>query len=413
MPIIDYETRAKEEEHKFFTNPKISKKNKTAIAEYFKQYNVRPATKLKFLKQIPFILLKLPDFRKQMHNRTKINETFQELRNELSTGYISTIINVSKALSRWLNDGELPKGFKDVKSISKKEQQRNLKPSDMWTWEDGERFVKQCQSIQIQAVLMLQLDAGLRPSEFIDLNYGDVELKGDMILLHIREGKTGSRDVYCKRSVPYFLKWYSSHPTQKNNDPLWIMEFPEKSFTKAKNEYKIRRYDYYALKKRVEFICRKAKIEKPCDFYNLRHSSCTLDKKDNLPIDLSAKRHGHTTKYFDEVYGRLDTDDVLNRVRKFYGDVPVTSKIEKNKICERCKHINAPKEDFCYQCGSALSIKKAFDLQAENEFLKKEIKKIDKKMEILAKVFRESKFKVKVVKPVVLSEQEAELFQKK
>lgn len=360
MPIIDYVRFSKKAEKDFFDNSKISDANKESMRKYLAQYTVSPATRLKFFKHIRFVLEKLSDFEIQIQDRWLINNTFKSLREKLGSGYFATLINVSKSYAKWLNDGDLPKGFKDIKSVSKKDQQRDLNPQDMWSWDDGKLFCKFTNSVQLQAVFMTQLDGGFRPSEFIDLNYGDVIKKNGVILFRVK-GKTGSRVVACQRCIPWFLSWYDAHPSKKCDDPLWVMEFAEKSHQKeVKDISSIRRYDYYALKKRVVSIVTKSKIVKPCDFYTLRHSSCTLDKKDNVPLDVASERHGHTVKYFTEVYGRLDVDGVAERLRKHYAG-------RTERQCEVCDKVNDIGNELCIKCNSPLTVKKALELQDEQK----------------------------------------------
>ena len=78
-----------------------------------------------------------------------------------------------------------PKGFKDIKGIPKIKQKRKLNPEDMVTWEDGEKLINSTNSMQLKAVLATQLDGGFRPSEFIDLKYGDIIQKNDFIIVSI------------------------------------------------------------------------------------------------------------------------------------------------------------------------------------------------------------------------------------
>src|SRR3989344_2302099 len=109
MPIINYEAHAKQAEKEFFDNTKISEINKKSMQRYLAQYNVSPATRLKFFKHIKFLLEKLSDVEKQMRDRDLVNQTFKSFRDNIGAGYYATLVNVSKALVRWLNDGELPK----------------------------------------------------------------------------------------------------------------------------------------------------------------------------------------------------------------------------------------------------------------------------------------------------------------
>ena len=368
MPIINYERLANRNREKLFNSENISQKNKNILLKFLEVYNVSPATKAKFYDHIRFLLEKI-DLQKDLKNRDKINRIFSEIRLEAAPGYLGCLIEVSKRLARWLNDGELPKGFKDLKTISEKQKKRDLSHEDMWTWEDGKNVANFSTSIQIKAAILTQLDAGLRPSEFVDLNYGDVIVKKDIIILQIRKGKTGARPVPCQRCVPYLLRWYSQHPTKKENDPLWITEFKDKSHIKdePQQQYKIRRYNYAALLKRIRTLAEKVGLKKPCDFYNFRHSSCVLDKLDNLPLDVAASRHGHSTEYFTNIYGRLDLNDLANRMRKHYGSKEEIRKPEKSVICERCDMANELDATICSKCTSPLSLKVALEMEKEKD----------------------------------------------
>ena len=383
VPIINYQERSESAEKDLLSNPSISNDNKELLKDYFTQYTVRPATKLKFCKHVHFILSKLPSFKIQMQDRKLVNETFQNLRKNLSPGYVGTVVNVSKALARWANDGELPKGFKDVKSVSRKDQRRDLDPSDMWSWEDGKLCAQHTNSAQLKAIITTQLDAGMRPSEFIDLNYGDVSIKDNIALINVKDGKTGGRVVPCQRCVPFLTQWLEGHPSKKRADPLWTMEFLQKSHRRDKSPVgKVRRYDYWALKKRVSSIASKAKIDKPDDFYNLRHSSCALDKKDNVPVEVAADRHGHTVEYFTSVYGRLNVDEIAERLRTHYAG-------KAEKVCETCGHVNSKGLDSCEKCREPLTVKKALELKRKKEedleFMQEQLRRLDSTVAALQK----------------------------
>jgi hypothetical protein len=151
-----------------------------------------------------------------------------------------------------------------------------------------------------------------------------------------------------------------------------------------------RRYTYAAIMKRAKTLFERANIKKPHDLYNLRHSSCVLDKLDNLPVELAAQRHGHSVKFFTETYGRLSVEDIADRFRLHYGEVEEKKQLEKNIMCERCGNVNEPGEEFCKQCNSPLSLKKALEVEKDKE---DRLTKIEKMMEILA---RASKAKIDV-----------------
>lgn len=364
MPAHDFEGNSKRAEEYFFNDKSISDINKEYVRKFADQYNKKPSTRTIFFHYITFLARDVPDIKVAMQDRDLINKLFKKYRTEQPKSYLGFIIKESLVFVRWLNDDEKPKGFKDIDNISKKDQKRDLKPSDMLTWEDGKKLASLTTSQQFKAIILTQLDAGFRPSEFIDLNYGDVDIKKDVIVFNVsKEHKTGARSVICQRSAPEFLRWYYSHPTKKANDPLWILENRSK---KAEN-YTIKRYNYSSLWCRMKLLGENAKIKKPMDFYNLRHSSCVLDKLDNLPVELAAQRHGHSVKYFTEVYGRLSVDDMINRTRLHYGQIPEKEKLKQNIICERCKSINDADAEYCHLCSSPLSLKKALEEKQKQE----------------------------------------------
>lgn len=226
-----------------------------------------------------------------------------------------SLVAVSLQFATWLNEGVRPKAFIDIKRPPKGKTNRNLKPDDMVTWDEGLRMASFTHSIQLRAIILVQLDGGFRPGEFVDLRYGDIVLKDDIAIAHVQGGKTGQRIVILRRSFRELKLWLESHPEPSPESPLWIAENPGST---PDSKDRVRPYRYPAFAKRVKKLALFAQVNKPADFYNLRHSSCVLDKLDNLPVDLAAERHGHSIKHYTEVYGRLSTEDVVKRYLKHY-----------------------------------------------------------------------------------------------
>jgi integrase len=376
MAIIDYEHKARKSEEWFFNKPDVSKENKEQVKRFLAQYDVSPARINIFLRHIYFLLSRTTDIKAVLEDKDQVNQIFKEIRDTIKDGYYSTVINVSLRFARWLNDGDKPKGFKDIQNLSKKKQKRNLKPNDMVSWEDGLKLIKQTNSVQIKAVLMTQLDGGLRPSEFVELDYGDCEVKKNFIIVTIKDGKTGSRLITLYKAVPYLLRWLQAHPTKKKNDPLWAQE--------GNNQGKVIRYDYFALRKRIKQLFEKARIDKPYDFYNLRHSACVLSKLDNVPEELAAEKFGHSIEYYTSTYGRLSTEDKMKRYSKIYGLKEEKIKVENNVTCSRCGFVNEPENEFCSKCVAPLSLGKALEVEKSKE---EEIHKLQSQMQTMGKNF--------------------------
>jgi integrase len=356
MPIIDYGAKALKLENALFESKNISKRNKELLQRFLVSYDVSPARLSIFIERIRILLEMDDDVEAVLKDRDRINLLFRELRNKYAPATCNTFANVAIRFGRWLFEGELPVGLKDVAKLRSSKEKRDLDPSDMISWEDGLMLGGKTISVQVKAIVLTQLDAGFRPSEFVDLNYGDVSVLDRVVVFHVRGGKTGSRDVVAYRSAPHFLKWYNSHPTKKPEDPLWVREYFHPSRT---NEYIVERYAYPAIRKRVRSLGFRCDFKKPLDFYNLRHSSCALDKIDNLPVELAADRHGHSVKYFTNVYGRLSTTDVINRFKLHYGEKISEKTLNRNILCEHCEYPNPHEGKMCLRCNASLNSRDA------------------------------------------------------
>lgn len=383
MDITNYKKRSENYLEHILNNKYISDKNKKALKDFLNAYDVSPARETIFLSHIERILTLTDDIKRDMHDSKAISTIFKKMKDKYADATNDTIKAITMRFCRWLNNGKLPEGFKDIKR-NRKDQLRELKPDDMISWEEGKLLANQSQSIQIKSAFLTQLDCGFRPSEFLNLNYGDVKLEGDIIIFSVRGGKTGDRLVFSYRAVPYFMLWYDNHPTKKKNDPLWIMENNKLSHRTANTKAtSIERYSYSGLLKRFRILFDRAKIDKPRDFYNLRHSSCTLDKKDNVPLDEASARHGHSVKHFVETYGRLDISSTINRIRQHYGSAEERKVLLKNVKCERCKAINTQEAEYCQVCSVPLTAKTASKIYSESKELKKQVDEMQKMMKLI------------------------------
>ena len=153
MPILDYQHRAETAKKTLLARQDITTANKTTLNSFLDRYNVSAARLNIFVKHIVFLLAGTKNIRQDMQNRALINQLFQKLRKDLSINYYSTVVNCSKAFVRWLNDGDMPKGFKDITSISKKKQKRDLKAEDMITWEDCLKLIATAKTTQLKAII--------------------------------------------------------------------------------------------------------------------------------------------------------------------------------------------------------------------------------------------------------------------
>lgn len=388
MGSLDYNRIKEVNLKKLYNDKNVSAKNKQDFKKYIQALEVSPARLGLISNHIRYWFYELDDVVGCMDSRDKINEAKQNIMDKVSFGYFETIKKVGKAFVRWHNYRETPKGWVDVKSNSKA-QKRDLYPDDMVLWEEGLAMSKNTSSVQLKAVLLTQLDGGFRPSEFINLNYGDVQIKDNFAIITVHKGKTGKRNVILFRSVPHLQRWLNAHPFKNDNSPLWIKEnqkkkkedqSKEKESQKKKkedqNNQKEIRYEYAALRKRIRELGEKTGVNKPLDFYNLRHSAAFLSKMDNVNPELAARKFGHSVRYYTETYGRLSPEDDIKRYSKHY-DVQKEKKAEeeRTRVCPKpkCGVVNEPNAEKCENCGTPISEKAVLDTQQEMERMKEQM----------------------------------------
>jgi len=398
MPIIDYQEMFEKDKKRFFDSEEITQANKDAMTDFLEVYTKKAATKSIMLQRMREFLSHFKDIRKDMQDYDKVVKVLAKLAHK---GTFETYRNKSSRFVKLLNRGIAPEPFQRAwKQFDKNAGGREIKTENLLKWEEALELIKHTSSTQIKAVLMTQLDAGLRPSEFVDLNYGDVKQKGRFLIIHVEESKTGKpRDVECWRCSPWLNLWLRQHPTKKNNDPLWVQE--------QQNGGEIKRYEYAALKRRISTLntvdwntitkngktykkVKNFRYDKPMDFYALRHGSCFLDKEENIPTDIAAHRHGHDYQFFLKVYGKEDSNSRMKRINSHQGLEEEKEKKIKEKrqgiLCKICDVVNEQDEETCVKCNSPLTMKKALE---QDQGKDKEIEKLKKQIEDMPKMILE------------------------
>ncbi len=349
MPAANYAQIAERCEKRIFNDSTISEQNKIYLRRFLTVYDVSHARLEIFFSNIRHLLRMAPDIKIALNDQDTIPLGMRRLRDRYSPATYTTILKVSLRFSRWLNNGDLPVGLRDIKTPPRNKMLRQLQPDDMITWEDGLKLISMTDSIQFRAIVMTQLDAGFRPSEFTDLNFGDVKTQENLVIVNVKSGKTGTRTVILHRAAPYLQQWLKNHPTKTPSDPLWLRE----GFGRISNPgYRgiTQRYPYPAIIARLKKMGAELEFSKPLDFYNLRHSSCVLDKLDNLPVDLAAMRHGHSVEHFTRTYGRLSTKDLTARFSRHYGISAESTQRVENWKCSICGNLNPSHESHCFSC---------------------------------------------------------------
>jgi len=356
MPAVNYEKRAETNFNRLLNDPHITSINKEHVKQFADEYFVRPARKALVFDKLRVFLLQSKDFKKEMWDQVMMKSVLKVLYKE-RRGTFETFRNIVRMFARRLNDDEPVKPLhKAFKIFPKEENERNVTPEERTSLEERDLFIGATNSLQLKAMIATEIDAGFRPSEFVDLDYGDViKISPPYVWFRLRKenNKTKrARDVWIFRATPYFLKWYYAHPTKKKTDPLWIQENGTGG--------KIKRYEYRSVINRIEALKKKVTSKdvtsKPVDFYAWRNSAIAIAKKDKVPLEEAVNKFGHSPKHFIKTYAKLSKEETEEKLAPIHHiNKPDIRKENPPLICKRCDFTNSPGAEICDNCAYALS----------------------------------------------------------
>ena len=308
MNITNYESRTKSYLKKIKESKTISEVNKKLVLEYvtIRMTEVTAARMSIICGYLYYFLPFSKNLLEEMHESNKLRLSFSEYGSEIcrtgkprSKSTIKTTYNAVRTLCRFYNDDETPKGIKRIKI--KGDMRRNLEPCDMWT-KDDVRTLSGYTLLPVDKGLLIQYEAGLRPSELLGLNCGDIIFRNDgwaTIKVNGTKNKLSKRLRHINWTLAYLLEWKHFHPNWKPDSPLFV-------------DTTGNRMKYGNVRKRLNALAKRARINKPSDIYVARHSAVLLMKKSKMPSSLAPSQFGHSGRIYDEVYGRLSVEDNLD-----------------------------------------------------------------------------------------------------
>lgn len=286
---------------------------------------------------------------------------------------------------RWLHDPNnpdiknrnTPPCMKGVKRLSRKEISR-YKPSDMWTQNEWDVFLKYCPSKRDKAFLSMAIDTSARPHELLNLRIDDIKFKissdGSKQFAEITiNGKTGQRTVPLFNSLPYVKEWILEHPLA-NNKHYWLFISKGKaSFGKKLTRDGLLKHfqEYYRQKYYPDLLANndmpevdkafiRSLLTKPWNLYVFRHSALT--EKSQILNEHMLRNHAGwtTTSTMPQVYihhlGNASSKQLLQSfgiIEKEKDELELNKK--RIRICSNCNEPNKTENKFCYGCKMVLS----------------------------------------------------------
>jgi len=254
-----------------------------------------------------------------------------------------------------------------VKWIKKSGKPSEKNMPEFLTGQEVQRMIEAADCLRDKVMLAVGYEAGLRASELLGLNVGDVSFDSLGAKIRVR-GKTGERVVRLISSAPLLARYMEEHPFKNEpNRPLWL--------SLATNRRGLRlsyaSWSRIILKKTAS----KAGIMKRVHNHMLRHGSATEAAKYLTEHEMKVKYGWTGGSRMPEIYVHLSSRDLDEKLARIYaGKVLEPAKPEFSPIiCPKCGEKNTPGQKYCGRCGTPLDKSVLEKSSVEIEMLKKEI----------------------------------------
>jgi len=242
---------------------------------------------------------------------------------------------------------------------SMKRPKPKLTREQLPTNEEVKKLLNTCaDSPRDKAMFSLQLDAGIRAGELLNLRIGNFRTDANGGWIEV-DGKTGVRPIRIVKCVPDLVKWINTHPFREQKDyPLWIYLHDSNHFGKPMNYSGFN----YILKKR----CRMAEIDKRIYSHLFRHKEAT-DLAGKLTESESRLRHGWTrSSNMPSLYTHLNQDDLDQKMLEIYGIKSPKVEIPETNKCPYC-NIEYPSDIFfCDMCSRPIDVATANEMEKQS-----------------------------------------------
>ncbi len=373
---------------------KLNTKNSLKIVEYYESYlqpsNLAMATKVKWLtKAVPMAEWFTKEFNKC--TRKDIEKVIEEKINkntDVNPESRKQIKIALKKLFRFVKkceDDEYPPEVSWIKT-KRSAGRKRTNPEDLLDDNDIELMVKQADNIRDKAFVITLAESGCRIGEILTLQIKSINFDERGAFFNV-EGKTGVRRVRTINATPYLHDWLNMHPNKDDLDaPLWVNIGTTKAISKRFNDGEIKKGEdyndhwsynlsYAAARKMLVNLGRKAKIKKPINPHNFRHSRATALGAGGLNQSIMNEIMGWKQgSQMAGVYIHLSgkqTDDAL--LPAIYG-----MKIQKEERgqsqmfpikCINCGELNAHNVKRCKKCNNIIGVITKSDIEQNKDVI--------------------------------------------
>lgn len=247
-----------------------------------------------------------------------------------------------------------------LKTTYRESNELSLNASDLLTDEELSKIISVSKPM-FKALISLQNENGMRPSELLSLTIGSLQFKETFTEVSIRQSKTVKRLNYANVSDSYLREWYNQHP--RKNDPNAPL-FP--SYYRGIEHMDFLTPPGYATALRM--FAKRAGIAKRVYPYLIRHTAITRMLRDGWTIQMIQSLVGHTIgSNTIRKYSHLADEDVKKYVLEKTIEKENKSISEGKELgyllCNFCKTRNVPEAYYCSSCNRPVNMKALIEIE--------------------------------------------------
>ncbi len=263
----------------------------------------------------------------------------------------------------------------EVRWLKVRQKANERKEPEFFTPGEVESLMKCAARLRDKCMLSVAFERGLRPSELLLLNVGDVSFDAMGARIRVRKSKTGERLLRIIATASLLGRYLESHPLKENPAaPLWVNEL-----TNHMNE----RLTWTAWNRIMKEVAAKAGVNgKRIHHYLLRHGSATEAAKHFTDSELKILYGWTMGSRMPATYIHLSARDIDPKLEQVYSGKPIEPAIPEfsPSICPRCGEKNSPGIRFCGRCGTPLEAGELAKATLEMQQWLKEYEELRKQM---------------------------------
>ena len=285
---------------------------------------------------------------------------------------VSDYILAVKRFYKFVRSGNVDKETPwpdEVRWMHKAIKPNERKQPEFFTSSEVETMIKTASTSRDKAMLAVGFEAGLRATELLLLDVGDVAFDERGARIKVR-GKTGERIVRLIASVTLLSQYIQTHPLRAEpRSPLWI--------TWSTN-YRNYRISWTMWNRRLKYIARQSGITKRVFNHMLRHGSATRNAQFLTDSELKVMYGWAMGSKMPAVYVHLSGKDLDGKLSALYSGRPVEPPKPEfvPAICPRCSERASPGMLYCPRCASPLDPREQSKTLLEDQTVREELKRL-------------------------------------